>query len=239
MSRPLALIAGFGPGISSSMANKLASKGYNLALLSRTQSKLDAAAASLASKYGNTTKGFTVDLADPSQIASKLPDIKASFGPSARVGILFYNGVGSYVTGGKGLLRGADSQDLSNAFNVSVGSLVAATRALEKDLVASKGAVLVTGGILELDNDPITKYTVSKGKDVMAVSMAAKRKTVSLLHHALKDKGVFVGGVTVMKAVQGTPMDGTGKSDLTPDMVANKFEELYVKRDAIFVKIGA
>lgn len=40
----VALVAGYGPGISSAFAKKFGSAGFNLALLSRTQAKVDAAA---------------------------------------------------------------------------------------------------------------------------------------------------------------------------------------------------
>lgn len=41
---PVLVVGGFGPGISSAVAEAYGAKGFKLALISRTQSKLDKAA---------------------------------------------------------------------------------------------------------------------------------------------------------------------------------------------------
>lgn len=51
MSHKVAVVAGYGSGISAAFSRKLVNEGFNLALVARTKSKLDAAAAGLSVLY--------------------------------------------------------------------------------------------------------------------------------------------------------------------------------------------
>lgn len=65
MSSRLALVTGGSGGIGLELARLFAQAGYDLALVARTQSKLDEAAAALGSKFGISVKTIALDLSQP------------------------------------------------------------------------------------------------------------------------------------------------------------------------------
>lgn len=63
--RQTALITGASGGIGEALAHRFARGGYNLVLVARTESKLQALAEELARKHGITARAIPSDLADP------------------------------------------------------------------------------------------------------------------------------------------------------------------------------
>lgn len=111
--------------------------------------------------------------------------------------------------------------------------LIAAVQAAQSDLAAKKGAILVTGGALALENDTSTGIAVDWGATTLAVSKAAQRKLVHILHKDLAREDIYVAEVTVAATVRGTGFDKEGKSPLTAEAVADTFYDLYTKRDPV------
>jgi hypothetical protein len=109
--------------------------------------------------------------------------------------------------------------------------LIAAVQAAQADLRTNKGAILVTGGSLALENDTSTGIAVDWGATTLAVSKAAQRKLVHILHKDLAREDIYVAEVTVAATVRGTGFDKEGKSPLTAEAVADTFYDLYTKRD--------
>ncbi|KAJ3117709.1 hypothetical protein HDU96_005839 [Phlyctochytrium bullatum] len=221
------VVAGYGPGISNGVAAKF-SKTHKVALLARTQEKLDKAAKDLSAS-GATVKGFAVDLSDPTAVKKTISDIRTSFGT---IDILFWN-----PSPAGALLLNSTPEQLHSSFNLQVVSLVAAVQAALDDLKANKGAVLVTGGGLSLENEYVVKTTVEWNFSTTVSGKAAQRKTVNLLNEELKSHGVYAGEVTVLGAVKGTPFDN-GSATITSEAVAEKFNELYTKRDKVFDQVA-
>ncbi|KAI9335386.1 short-chain dehydrogenase/reductase SDR [Zopfochytrium polystomum] len=231
-STPVIVVAGYGPGISRAVAIRFAKdKGLAVALLARTESKLHDAEKELAAQ-GVTAKGFPVDFSDVDATRRAIASVRATLGP---IQILFWNATSSGNS--STLLDPASANTLLFSYNVNVGSLVAAVRDSLDDLKASHGAVLVTGGGLELDLTATAKLAVAWKASSTAALMAAKRKTVQLLHEELNGVGVFAGEVTVMGAVKGTPYDD-GTATIEASGVADKFVRLLEARAAVFDAIA-
>ena len=221
------VIAGYGPGIAHAVALKFGKeRGHSVALLARTQSKLDSAVTELKS-HGIKAVAFAVDLADTDAVLKAIQDVQKELG---EVSILFWNG-GGYP---KAALE-ATSEDIHTNLRINIDSLLFATKAVQKDLEKNKGAVLVTGGGLGLDNDVFAQVAVDWGATTYALNKAAQQKLVHILHLTLKPLGIFVGEVTVVSQVKFTTFDPEGKSDLTTEDVANAFADLFDKRDKPFV----
>jgi NADP-dependent 3-hydroxy acid dehydrogenase YdfG len=75
-----ALITGASSGIGKATAFALAQQGFHLALVSRSQDRLEEVA-SAVSDYGVTAKVYPLDLADVAQVRSQIAAIDADFGP--------------------------------------------------------------------------------------------------------------------------------------------------------------
>ncbi|KAJ3339172.1 hypothetical protein HDU93_008558 [Gonapodya sp. JEL0774] len=225
------VVAGFGPGISNSVARHWGKLRLNVALVSRTKSRVDEGAAALA-KDGINAKGFAADLADSQAVKDVLAAIKAAFAGS-KIAILHWNAYGAPA----GLLEEKAVKNLTDGFAVSVTSLVVAVQAIVDDLEATKGAVLVTGGGFGLESDQVVQYAIASNASVLAVHKSAQRKLVNLLNGTLKPKGVYAGEVTVTGIVKGTAWD-RGNASLNPDDIAAKFGEIEAKRDVVTVIFG-
>jgi short-subunit dehydrogenase len=72
-------IIGAGPGLGLSIARVFGRKGFSVALISRTQSRLDELARTLGDE-GITARGFTGDVMDRQSLAAALATAKQSFG---------------------------------------------------------------------------------------------------------------------------------------------------------------
>lgn len=95
--------------------------------------------------------------------------------------------------------------------------LVAAVQAAHTDLKAQKGAVLVTGGGLALEQDDMAAAAASWGLVTLGVAKAAQRKLVHIMHKALAADGIYVAEVTVMGGVSG--QSNTANSTLINQVV--------------------
>eukprot|EP00775_Hariotina_reticulata_P003043 gene3043-3324_t len=221
MASKVAVVSGYGVGISAAVAKRLGSQGYKLALLSRTQSRLDNAVSEL-SKAGVAAKGYSVDLSNASAVKPVMTAIHDDLGP---INILFWNPVNTaehFMT--------VTPEQLQMGYNTCVTGLVVAVQAAHADLKATKGAVLVTGGGLESESDDWTQMAVDWGAASTAIVKAAGRKLVHILHKGLAADGIYVGEVMVTSTVKGTTWDTAGSATLLPEDVADKFVELLDQR---------
>jgi NADP-dependent 3-hydroxy acid dehydrogenase YdfG len=82
--KAIAIIAGAGPGTGAAVARALARKGYAVALLARTPSKLADIESQITSE-GGTAASFPTDLTQRSSLISAFTAISERFGPDAPV----------------------------------------------------------------------------------------------------------------------------------------------------------
>lgn len=221
---PVIVVAGYGIGISAAVATSFAKKGFSVALLSRTQARLDAAAEVLKTEHGVEARGFAVDLSDFEAVKGTIAKIHNELG---KVTVLLWNPYG----GAKGILDGAE-QDYVSEFKVTTSGLLAAVQAAHEDMKSQPGesAVLVTGGGLGMEHEASVKMAVAWNAASLAIGKAAQRKAVDIIAETLAGDGIYVGEVTVMAAVKNTAFDAQGTATLTPEEIADKFQEIYAAR---------
>lgn len=82
-----------------------------------------------------------------------------------------------------------------------------------------------------MESDENAQMAVDFNMITLFVPKAAQRKLVHTLHKAFQPDGIYVAEVTVAGMVKGTGFDPEGKSDLTPEVIAERFWELESKRD--------
>jgi len=227
------VVVGFGPGISTAVAEKFGAEGFSVALVARNQARLDAGVLALQAK-GVAAAAFAADAGDPAAIRAAIGKARAAFGPIA---VIHWN---AFSGGEAGNLMTTDPTVVRGVFDVAVVGLLSAVQETLPDLKSSGGAVLVTNGAFG-DTTPVMDGLAIALKAMgVGLANAAKHKLVGMLSAALKADGVYVGEVTVAGVIKGTSFD-TGRDQGFPGIegsaVANKFWELYRARDEVRARI--
>jgi NADP-dependent 3-hydroxy acid dehydrogenase YdfG len=224
------IVGGFGPGISSAVAERFGKEGFSVALVARNADKLQTGVQQLQAK-GITASAFPADLADPAAIETLVGAVRSKFGP---ISVLHWNAYAAVA----GDFLSAKPAEIRSMLDVSVIGLVTALQAALPDLRSQKdSALLVTNGGLGLYDPQVDALAVEWGAQGLAVANAAKHKLVGLLSQRLKADGIYVGEVVVLSLVKGTPFDN-GSATLEPTRVAHQFWELYRQRSEVSVSIG-
>jgi NADP-dependent 3-hydroxy acid dehydrogenase YdfG len=225
------VVVGFGPGISTAVAERFGAAGFSVALVARSHERLVAGVAALQKK-GIAAGAFPADAADPGAIAAAIAEARAQLGP---ITIIHWNAFGGVETGD---LLVADPAAVGGVFDVAVVGLLAAVQQALPDLKAARdGAVLVTNGAFGDMAPAMDQLAIAlKGMGV-ALGNAAKAKLVGLLAQALKGEGVYVGEVTVAGAVKGTAWS-SGDEGIDAATIASKFWDLYQARDAVRARVS-
>jgi short-subunit dehydrogenase len=225
------VISGYGPGISSAVATKFGSEGFQVALVARDAKKLEAAAKSLAAS-GVTARAFPCDLSDNSALAPLIASVRAAFGP---ITVLHWNAYAPLA----GDITTSDVSELRTVLDVGVINLVTTIQLALPDMRGSSDApaILVTGGGFALYNPQIDQAAAKFGSMGLAISKAAQHKLVGVLHQKLKDDGIYVGEVTVLGLVKGTTHD-RGNATVEPSAIAERFWEMYRARSEPWTNVG-
>jgi len=226
------VIVGFGPGISTAVADKFGAEGFSVALVARNQARLDAGVQAFNAK-GVTAAGIAADASDPASIRAAIAKARTELGP---ISVIHWN---AYSGGETGDLMAADPAAVGGVFNVAVVGLLAAAQAALPDLKADgAGAVLVTNGAFGELHPMVDALAVGMKTMGVALANAAKHKLVGLLSAELKGDGVYFGEVMVAGAVKGTAFHTGGDDGIDPTAVAHKFWELYQDRNEVRARIA-
>ena len=221
------IVAGYGPGISTAVAEKFGAEGFQVALVGRSAEKLAAGVRSLEA-LGIKAGAFTADLGDPSAIRGVVEQVRAAFGP---ISVLEWTAYTPGNVGGD--LLAATPEEVRSVFDVSVVGLLATVQALLPDLESERGAVLVTNGgagFVDPDMDAmITQY----GMMGLGVANAAKHKLVGLLAKKLEPKGIYVTEIMISGVIKGTAFDQGQMPAIAGSTVAAKYWDLYTGRTVL------
>ena len=217
------IVFGYGPGISHGVAEKFGQEGFNVALVGRTQSKLDEGVKSLVAK-GIKAQAFTADLNDPAATKQVVGRVREALGPIHTIEWTAYSlGAGNLLT--------AKPEEVSAVINIATNSLLAAVQASLADLKAEKGAVLITNGGFAYNDPTIDSLLVKLDSAALGLANAAKHKLAGILHQQLKDEGVYVGEIVITGTVKGTAWDnGRNPTTLEPATLGAVYWDFAQKR---------
>jgi NAD(P)-dependent dehydrogenase (short-subunit alcohol dehydrogenase family) len=224
------IVVGYGPGISTGVAETFGAKGFNVALVGRTKERLDAGVAALKAK-GVTAGGFVADAGDPASIRSAIDAIRTELGG---ITALHWNAYGEAA----GDLTSATLDEIGSIFDVAITGLVGALQAALPDLKANKGALLVTNGAFGELDPQIDAFAASSNYMGLALANAAKHKLVGLLAAKLKDEGVHVGEVTIAGSIKGTPWATGNPNAMEPSAVGEAFYTLFEERSGNYTRLS-
>lgn len=203
MTRPLAIIAGAGPGIGAAVARAFSAEGYIVALLARRREALEV----LAARLPDATI-WPVNLGDHTAVTSVILSIIGQHGAPA---VLHYNAAGWHEADPLTLDPAVFTADLSLC---ATGALAAVQAVVPAMQARGNGTLLFTGGGLAL----YPEY----GGDVVSLTAgkAAMRAMVLALAPKLAVLGIHAATVTVAGTVApGTPLDA--------DIIAAAFLALH------------
>jgi NAD(P)-dependent dehydrogenase (short-subunit alcohol dehydrogenase family) len=225
------VVVGFGPGISSAVADRFGAAGFSVALVARSQDRLAEGAKALAAK-GLRAAAYPADAADPVSVRAAIARARAELGP---VTVLHWN---AYGGGAAGDLLAVDPASTRAIFDVGVVGLLAAVQESLPDLKkAGDGAVLVTNGAFGDLTPEMDALAVQVSAMGLALANASKHKLVGLLSERLKAEGVYLGEVMVAGTVKGTAWD-RGDANLEAAAIAEKFWGLYQARRAVHARVS-
>jgi short-subunit dehydrogenase len=205
------IIVGMGPGLSSGVAEKFGSEGYQVGMISRNAEKLEA----LRKEYETKNIRSAYATADVANTEELLKAIQKLIDELGWIDVLHYNAVDYRYTS----LMDETVEELANGFKISVGNALASARYALPYLKKVKGAVLITGGSSGIKPNP-DMASISLGK-------AGVRNLTLQLHEVLKKEGVFAGTVTIGGWIQ------HDSKTHSPKILAEKFWELNQKRDVV------
>jgi NADP-dependent 3-hydroxy acid dehydrogenase YdfG len=225
------LVVGYGPGISTAVAERFGAAGFSVALVARNADRLAAGVAALQAK-GVSAAAFPADAANPRSMAAAISGARAQMGP---ITVIHWNAYGGVEAGD---LLATNPDAVRGLFDVAVVGLLATVQEALPDLKASReGAVLVTNGAFGEMSPQMDQLAVGLKTMGVALANAAKAKLVGLLAQALKGEGVYVGEVMVAGAVKGTQW-ASGAEGIEAATIAGQFWDLYQTRDEIRARVS-
>lgn len=204
------VIVGAGAGLGLSIAKKFGKNGFQVALVSRHQEKLNDLVAELK-QSGIEATAFTADIMDKSQISSAFTAIREKYG---FIDILEYSPIPSVQN-----LAGTLDVNEENAlhqfqFNV-LGAISCINEVLPAMLEKNTGALLFTTGGSSIYPTPMMGN--------VGIAMAGLRNHVLNLNTELSNKGIYAGHIGIGLWMQ----EGSG----VQDKIAEIWYDMYTKQD--------
>lgn len=204
------VIAGAGPGLGLSLAEKFGNKGFDVALIARDQGRLDADVVSLSSQNIRAA-GFAADVTDEQELTEAFAKIRESLG---QVDVLIYNAaVIEPVSAAETTAQLANKHMQVNV----IGGISSAQQVIPSMLERQQGTIFFTGG-------GATELTVTPVLTTLSIGKSALRSYAHCLHDELADKGVHVA----MLSIAGVIAEDTYFSS---DNIASEYVDMYEKRD--------
>jgi NAD(P)-dependent dehydrogenase (short-subunit alcohol dehydrogenase family) len=175
---PVVLVTGVGPGTGAAISRRFSLGGYRVAMLARTQERLD----KLQRAFPNA-RGYACDVTDESQLDSAIGAVRRDLGPPK---VLIHNAVG----GAFGNFMEIDPKVLNSNFQVNTMALLYLARRLAPAMLeAGEGAIVATGNTSALRGKP--KFAG------FAPTKAAQRILAESIARELGPKGVHVAYLVI------------------------------------------
>ncbi|MCC3292183.1 MULTISPECIES: SDR family NAD(P)-dependent oxidoreductase [unclassified Arthrobacter] len=207
-------IIGAGRGLGAAVARRFGAEGFSVALISRSQAKVDALAEDLG-KDGIPARGFAADVRNPESIAAALEAAAETLGP---VEVLQYSPLPQ-----KDFMRPVletTVADLRGPVEFSIYGPVAAVHQVlpgMRFLGENRGTILfVNGG---------SAVKPGRGVTGTSVAFAGQAAYAQLLNEVLGEEGIHVSQLII----GGRIIEGDPEKD--PDVLAGVLWDLHTRRD--------
>lgn len=199
---------GAGKGLGNAVAKKFAVNGYHVVLMARDRAHLEAYQEAFRQE-GYAADIQITDVSDPQAFQADLEALKAQYDD---IDTVHYN-VG-VVDADKDFT--IDAALMAKRYQTDVIGAFQVMQAFATEALAQKrGSILVTGGGFALY--PMTAFLP------LSMDKAALRALVLAEHNEWKEKGLFIGTITVAGLI--------GSAGYEPDTLAEKFWKLHQDRN--------
>lgn len=200
MSRPVCAIVGVGPGNGAAFARKFADEGYAVALMARSEEKLQGLASQIEG-----SRAYPWDATDTAAGAPVFSHIREELGP---VTVLVYNaGAGAF-----GTIDDIDEADFEHAWRTNaLGCLTAVKQVLPDMRRAQGGDIVVIGATASLRG--------GERFAAFAPAKAAQRSLAQSMARHLGRDGIHVSYVVI---------DGVIDMPRTRRMLADKPDDFFL-----------
>ena len=215
---PTIAIVGAGPGMGLAIARAFGSRGFDVALVARNQTKLDGLVDQLAAE-GITAAAFPADVLDHDALTQALKNAATRFGG---IDVLEYSPAGSIATAALTTPSQTTPDDVRREMDFNLYGAITATRAVLPAMrEAGAGTLLYSGGAGSIDPIPMLGNANA--------AQAALRNWVINLHKELAGTGVQAAHVAigVWIGTDGPP----GAPTATADQIAPVYWDLHTHHD--------
>jgi NAD(P)-dependent dehydrogenase (short-subunit alcohol dehydrogenase family) len=208
---PVVAVVGAGPGIGEAVAHRFAAGGFVVALLARTEEKLQTIAQTINDDVGKSTAHYYItDLRIEDSVISAFERIKSELGP---VNVLVYN-AGARRVNGRSLID-TTSEEFENFTKITLfGAFWSSKLVLPDMLAAGKGTILFTSATGALRGMP-GLASFSPGKFGL-------RSLCQIITREYQAKGIHAVHVVIDGPVDGKLIGGVYKRRWERDGEKNK-----------------
>jgi len=195
--KPVAVVAGAGPGNGAALARRFVAAGYAIALLARNRDNLDAILGEL-----ETARGYTCDVGDAASVDAAFADIRRDLGP---VDVLLYNA-------GSGVFADVESitpEQFEQSWRVNaLGALLCSQQVIPAMKEKSRGSIVFIGATASRrGNVQTAAFAPAKAAQRSLAESMARKLWPSGIHVAL----IIVDGIVDLprtrQAMPGKPDD--------------------------------
>lgn len=204
-------IIGAGPGLGLSLAKKFGKNGFKVASIARNPEKLAFIVDELK-KLNIETRSYVADVTDLSALKQALQAAKKDFGSIDVLEFSPYAGPEIF----RHVLETTPENVLEQVNSYLLPAILSVNEVLPDMLKKGSGAILFTTGLSAMV--PIAPV------GNVGIVMAGVRNYATNLHNELKEKGIYVGHLSIGAFIQA----GT---DGDPDLIAEAWYNLYEKKD--------
>ena len=204
-SRPVAVIAGVGPGNGQALARRFSDAGYTVAMLARDHSKVEAIAANIAN-----SQGYSCDVGSKESVARTFGQIRGDLG---EVDALIYNaGAGVFAD-----IETITPEQFEDAWRVNaLGSLLCVKQVMPAMISKGHGNIVFIGATASRRGGV---YTAA-----FAPAKAAQRSLAESMARALWPKGIHIALAII---------DGVVDIPATRQQMPDKPTECFVSPTAL------
>lgn len=202
------VIAGAGSGMGNHIAEVFGKHGFQVFLLARNRKHLTEYEEQFRDK-GIDCFGIVADISEAESVRKAFADI---FSEINYIDVLVCN----VTIREPGLPTSWTDKDLLEHYNTDVlGAFRCVKEVLPSQIAQGIGTILFTGGGFSIH--PMAEYSC------VSIDKAALRSLACTLHQELKEKGIFVGIVTIMGNV-------VPETHYAPEKIAEVYWKMYQER---------